>query len=203
MTMMTMTMGMREKRRRRAEKEAKEKYIQKGNSNDLKNWKMLLSLRVLSSSSLRARFSYFLFRALHSSLRFVVVTFHFSGPSLVCRARRYMWQQEKLMKHLPMVVEWNEPQKNFFFCEPQHILDRIVSVVCCFLEKREKWKRLAGNFVSVCVCAPRVVVVWRKWSIINWAWSPKKRKLHTQYQTAVKSTQLVLACAVDVSVCRA
>lgn len=28
------------------------------------------------------------------------------------------WQQEKLMKHLPM-FEWNP--KNFFFCEPQHI----------------------------------------------------------------------------------
>lgn len=55
----------KKKSRKRSERKI---YIQKGNSNDLKNWKMLLSLRVVElSSSLRARFSHFLFRALHSS----------------------------------------------------------------------------------------------------------------------------------------
>lgn len=105
----------------------------------------------------------------------------FFGPlSCVSSERRYMWQQEKLMKHLPMVVEWNEPQKKLFLLWASTYIRPDRERLCVVLEKREKWKRLAGNnFVSVCVCAPRVVVVWRKWNIINWAWSPKKRKLHT------------------------
>lgn len=64
--------------------------------------------------------------------------------------------------------------------------------MCCFGKNRKVKTAGREYFVSVCVCAPRVVVVWRKWNIIIWAWSPKKRKLH-KISNVVKSTQLVLA----------
>lgn len=192
---------MREKREEEEQKkEAKEKYIQKGNSNDLKNWKMLLSLRLLSSSSLRARFSYFLFRALHSSSSHFI----FRAPLFVCRARRYMWQQEKLMKHLPMVVEWNEPQKLFLLWASTYI--RPDRERCVLFWKKEKSENGWQGIFCVGLCVRPALRRRRLTKMKHYQLSliaKKKSENFVQYQTVVKSTQLVLAFAVDVRVYRA